>query len=465
MITPAEITVRHLSTFPHGGAAMAAQRLHVGLKRYGVNSQFLYHHNDGTETPAEQEDFQQLTFDKKAHLHAEDGKKLDWLSFRVARFKEKKIHQLFHRHLANRPEGFETYAMARLHYPTPFPQVDDWQQHDVVHLHWISFFLDYPSFFQSIPDHVPIVWTLHDTNAFTGGCHFVSGCEGFQSGCGSCPQIQHPKPNDVSHHSFTAKQLALQNKNVHVVSPSDWLTELAKKSSVWPEHTQFQKIHYGLDLKKFQPIDRNTARQSLGLPKNAKLIAFGAADVTNKRKGVQYLAEALRIVQQQSPQKVECLIFGAGDLEFDSDVSTVHSMGFVEEAARLNQIYSAADMLVIPSLEDNQPQTGLEAMACGTPVVAFEAGGIPEFVRHEQTGLLARLADSNDLAKQMIRLVNDSNLQQRMGKSARAMMEMEFETETQAWHHLKFYRDILQPTSVAAPASVSASQPQRKRAA
>ena len=73
MITPAEITVRHLSTFPHGGAAMAAQRLHVGLKRYGVNSQFLYHHNDGTETPAEQEDFQQLTFDKKAHLHAEDG--------------------------------------------------------------------------------------------------------------------------------------------------------------------------------------------------------------------------------------------------------------------------------------------------------------------------------------------------------------------------------------------------------
>ena len=252
---------------------------------------------------------------------------------------------------------------------------------------------------------------------------------------------------------------------MHVVSPSDWLTELAKKSSVWPEHTQFQKIHYGLDLKKFQPIDRNTARQSLGLPKNAKLIAFGAADVTNKRKGVQYLAEALRIVQQQSPQKVECLIFGAGDLEFDSDVSTVHSMGFVEEAARLNQIYSAADMLVIPSLEDNQPQTGLEAMACGIPVVAFEAGGIPEFVRHEQTGLLARLADSNDLAKQMIRLVNDSNLQQRMGKSARAMMEMEFETETQAWHHLKFYRDILQPTSVAAPASVSASQPQRKRAA
>ena len=130
-----------------------------------------------------------------------------------------------------------------------------------------------------------------------------------------------------------------------------------------------------------------------------------------------------------------------------------------------DRIYSAADMLVIPSLEDNQPQTGLEAMACGIPVVAFEAGGIPEFVRHEQTGLLARQADSNDLAKQMIRLVNDSNLQQRMGKSARAMMEMEFETETQAWHHLKFYRDILQPTSVAAPASVSASQPQRKRAA
>ena len=137
-------------------------------------------------------------------------------------------------------------------------------------------------------------------------------------------------------------------------------------------------------------------------------------------------------------------------------------MGFVEDADRLNLIYAAANMLVIPSLEDNQPQTGLEAMACGTPVVAFEAGGIPEFVRHEQTGLLARQADSSDLAEQMIRLALDSNLQRQMGESARAMMEMEFEVETQAWHHLKLYRDILKSDSRCHAGQVCRVQQPRK---
>lgn len=443
---------------------MAAQRLHRGLKQYGLNSHFVYHLEDGADESVAQEDFQKLTFDKKAHLRGEDGKQLDWLAFRLARFKEKRVHRLFRRHLADRPEGFETYAMARLPYPTPFSPATEWTDHNIVHLHWISFFLDYPSFFQSIPDHVPIVWTLHDTNAFTGGCHFVSGCNSFQSGCGSCPQVRSSGAKDVSRHSFIAKQLALEHRNVHVVSPSDWLSQLAMKSAVWPQNTQFEKIHYGLDLKKFRPLDRDAARRTLGLPEDRTLIAFGAADVSNQRKGFRYLAEALRHVHQQYPQQVECLIFGAGELEFSSDLPMVHSMGFVEDSERLNQIYAAANMLVIPSLEDNQPQTGLEAMACGTPVVAFAAGGIPEFVRHEQTGLLAQRADSDDLGEQMIRLVKDQNLERQMGDAARAMMEMEFETETQAWHHLKLYRDILKAKSVATPGS-NTQLPQRKRAA
>lgn len=444
---------------------MAAQRLHVGLKRYGLNSQFLYHLDDETDSLTEHEDYQQLTFDKKSHLKTDDGKPLDWLSFRVARFKEKRIHKLFHRHLTDRPPGFETYAMARLPYRTPFPAQRMWTEPSIVHLHWISFFLDYPSFFQSIPDHVPIVWTLHDTNAFTGGCHFVSGCDNFESGCGSCPQIERPSKNDVSRHSFVAKQEALRKKNIHVVSPSDWLSELAKKSDVWPANTQFQKIHYGLDLKKFQPMDQKIARENLGLPKDKKLIAFGAADLTNERKGFRFLAEALEQVQQRSGQAVECLIFGAGEPEFSSKLPPVHSLGFIEDTDRMNLVHSAADMVIVPSLEDNQPQTGLEAMACGTPVVAFQSGGIPEFVRHEQTGLLARQSDSNDLARQIIRLANDSSLQNRLSKAARAMMEMEFETETQAWHHLKLYRDILKSTPAAAPAGVPKQPIQPKRAA
>jgi len=465
MITPGEITVRHLSTFPHGGAAMAAQRLHAGLRHYGLNSQFLYHLDDETDSFTQREGYQQLSFDKKSHLKTDDGKQLDWLSFRVARFKEKRIHNLFHRHLTDRPQGFETYAMARLPYHTPLPVQQSWTEHDIVHLHWISFFLDYPSFFQSIPDHVPIVWTLHDTNAFTGGCHFVSGCDNFQSGCGSCLQIQRPSNSDVSRHSFVAKQEALRNKNVHVVSPSDWLSELAQKSEIWPDNTQFQKIHYGLDLKSFRPMDRGTARETLGLPEGKVLIAFGAADLMNERKGFRFLAEALKQVQQESSQEVECLIFGAGEPKLSSKLPKVHAMGFVEDTERMRMIHSAADMVVVPSLEDNQPQTGLEAMACGTPVVAFQSGGIPEFVRHEQTGLLARKSDPDDLARQIVRLANDLSLRDRLGNAAREMMEMEFETETQAWQHLKLYRDILNSTAKAVPANAPERDTQRKRAA
>ena len=424
---------------------MAANRLHEGLKRIGTNSQVLYHIDDREDPPAEPEDYQQLTFDEKAHLQRGNGKKLGWLSLRVARSKEKRIHQLFDRHLTNRPAGFETYAMARLPYPTPFSPTTQWTAHDIVHLHWVSFFLDYPSFFQSIPDHVPIVWTLHDTNAFTGGCHFVSGCDRFRFSCGSCPQTQNPSPKDVSRDSFVAKRRALKNKNVHVISPSNWLLQLAKQSPIWPAQTKFQKTHYGLDLNQIRPVEQREARQKLGLPNDRTYIAFGAADISNRRKGFHFLSEALHKVHQQHPQKVECLIFGAGEIESPANLPPMHSMGFVKDTDQLNTIYSAANMLVIPSLEDNQPQTGLEAMACGTPVVAFEAGGIPEFVRHEQTGLLAKQSDANDLAEQMIRLARDPNMQRQMGQSARAMMENEFETEAQAGHHLKLYRDILKP--------------------
>lgn len=453
MVSPADITVRHFSTFPHGGAAMAAQRLHVGLIKFGLSSRFMYHRDEAPDDRSTIENLHQLSFNKKAHLKTDEGHRLDWLLFRVARIKEKQIHRLYRRHLAERPPGFETYAMARLPYPTPLSFPAGSSKSQIIHLHWISFFLDYPSFFESIPDHTPIVWTLHDTNAFTGGCHFVSGCDRFQAGCGSCPQIQRPGPNDVSRDSFLAKQAALKNKNLHVVSPSNWLMELAKRSSIWPANTQFSKIHYGMDLEKFRPLDRTATRRALGLPIDKQLIAFGAADLMNERKGIRLLALAMAQVERSHPNQIECLVFGEGDPEFLSQLPTIHSMGFVDDARRLNQIYSAANMVVVPSLEDNQPQTGLEAMACGTPVVAFITGGIPEFVRHEQTGLLARPSDPADLAKQITRLVNDSDLQQRLGHAARKMMETEFEVQTQAWQHLKLYRNILSSTAAAKPSN------------
>ena len=285
----------------------------------------------------------------------------------------------------------------------PDPTVLDWDSidADIVNLHWVSFFADFPSFFKSIPKHIPIVWTLHDTHAFTGGCHYTGDCMRFADGCGNCPQVFSPNPQDVSLASLLAKRKAYQGKKIQVVAPCAWMRDLAKRSSVWPKGTRFQKIEYGLELEKFKSIDQKAARAALGLDPGKQLIAFGAMELDNPRKGFEYLLAALEKVKT-SGADCECLIFGSGQIEQTERLPKLNSLGFLDSAERLCEAYSAADVVVVPSIEDNQPQVGLEAMACGTPVIAFDACGLPEYVIDGKTGWLCPVADSEALAQKIL---------------------------------------------------------------
>lgn len=426
--------IAQFNTFPYGGAATAAKRLHQRLRERDVDSQFYFHRNEKGEV--DDSSFHQLQFSEPSF-----GALTGAVQRRIHRRRQRDIYQQFNDHLALRPAGEETFSMAQLPKPTPL----DWHSidADVVHLHWISFFADYPSFFGSIPNHVPIVWTLHDMNAFTGGCHYSNDCTRFKFGCGGCHQVTNSHRNDVSVSSFKVKQKSLRHKNIHVVTPSDWMRDLAMKSKIWPAQATFQTIRLGFDLKQFHPISKTQARQELGIEGDAVLIGFGAEDINSRRKGLQHLLPALS--KLKTDNAVECVVFGSGEIEPSDGLPKVHHFGYVDSARQQALIYSAADIVVVPSREDNQPQVGLEAMACGTPVVAFNAGGIPEYVRDGATGLIAELGNESALAERISWLVNNKQARQTMGERARLMMEQEFELGEQSQEYLSFYSSITSP--------------------
>lgn len=426
-----KISVSHFNTFPYGGAATASLRTHAKLIQQGVDSQYYWFRDERNGAHGPHINQVALTPPKTTFLKSLFGKKKQ-------RQQQKEIYRLFDTHLQNRDPALETFSMARLPEPGAIPAHAS--NVDVVHLHWISFFADYPSFFGSIPHHVPIVWTLHDMNPFTGGCHYSGGCERFTSGCGRCPQIVSPGPQDVSVDSINAKQAALHGREIHVTAPSQWMLDLAKQSPVWPAGTTFTKIHLGFDLETFFPVGRAGARQELGIESDAVLVAFGADDLNSKRKGFHHLLAALR--QLKTDSKVECLVFGGGEIPDDADLPPIHHLGFIDSPDRQRLAYSASDLVVVPSREDNQPQVGLEAMACGVPVIAFDAGGIPEYVRDRETGCLVSLGDEASLAKKISGLCDLESFRTRLGDAALAMVQNEFELscQTQTYHDL--YRSV-----------------------
>ena len=426
------LKVAQFNTFPYGGAATAATRLHKQLRKFEVASQFFFHRNEKSDLG--DMSYKQLEFPEPRYTKIAGA-----MQKRLDRRRQKGIYQQYNDHIALRAPGEETFSMAQLPNPTEL----DWNaiDADVIHLHWISFFVDYSSFFGSIPNEVPIVWTLHDMNAFTGGCHYANDCTRFKYGCGGCPQVTNSSRNDVSASTFRVKQKSLRHKNINVVTPSDWMRELAVRSKIWPEQTTFQTIRLGFDLKEFQPIAKSAARRELGIGEDSVLIAFGAEDINNRRKGLQHLMPAL--ADLTTAKSVECVVFGSGEIESIGNLPKIHHFGYVDSARKQSMIYSAADLVVVPSREDNQPQVGLEAMACGTPVVAFNAGGIPEYVRDGITGLIAKHGDERSLAERISWLVNHSEARLKMGQRARYMMEREFELGQQSRAYLNLYQNAI----------------------
>ncbi len=319
---------------------------------------------------------------------------------------------------------------------------------DVLHLHWTNFgFLSIDDLKELIELKKPIVWTLHDMWAFTGGCHYAGTCDHFIRECGNCYFLRNPNTNDLSHQVWKQKLDLLSGaKNIVFITCSNWLATVARKSSLLGTF-RIEAIPNPIDATIFAPKNKLPIRKKWNIDPDKKIILFGAANILDRRKGFSYLVEALHHLKNnyQHAIAIEIVIFGKNK-HFDVDQLPfpVHQLGLIANQEDMAALYSMADVLVSPSVEDNLPNIIMEALACGTPVVAFDTGGIPDMVDHHQNGYLATFKSSEDLAAG-IQAILFSDREEALAVAARNKVLDNFSNEKVAAQYIDVYQSIINP--------------------
>lgn len=401
-----------------GGAARAVYRLHQGLRAQDINSMMLVKRKDSND-PTVLTTERPLTKATTSIPH-----KLDRLPLRLYPNRQRL------------PWGVNWV-------PHPLAWRVRRINPDIVNLHWVSggfVPLNALSRFYR-----PLVWTLHDMWAFTGGCHYDQECGRFRERCGACPQLRSQHDYDVTRWEWKRKQRLWHDVPFTVIALSRWLAAAARASSLFRDR-RIELIHNGLDLTRYKPLPRHIAREVLSLPQERKLIVFGAmSSTTDRRKGFQYLQPALQDLAAQGwHDQAEVVVFGAARPPRAPDFGLpTHYTGQLSDDISLALLYAAADVFVAPSVQDNLPNTVLEALACGTPSVGFDVGGIPDMIEHQQNGYLARPYEPDDLARGIAWVLADDERLARLSHRCREKAEQEFSQELQARRYRALYEDML----------------------
>lgn len=360
-----------VNTYAHGGAGIACRRLQTALQTQGQETALLYRDTHASKWP----------------FYAERLSFLPYEHDKSVRF---------------------SYSLAN--FGTDISQHPDIQSADIIHLHWINQgFLSLKNIQQLAATGKPIFWTLHDMWAFTGGCHYARGCTHYLQSCGNCPYLRVPNEDDLSNRIWKRKQ-SLFPPNIHFITCSEWLAQEARSSGLL-RNFLIQSIPNPIDTAIFAPISqaqRISIRTQLGVSPSAHLLLFVAMKVSEERKGFKYLLEALQYLKKAYPdQQYEVLVLGKAEQDaIDLLPYPTHMLGMVTDIEILSQWYAVADVFIIPSLEDNLPNTVMESLACGTPVVGFQTGGIPEMVDDAQNGYIVPQRDSAGLGKSIFQVLS-----------------------------------------------------------
>jgi glycosyltransferase involved in cell wall biosynthesis len=313
---------------------------------------------------------------------------------------------------------------------------------DIIHLHWVARMMRLETL---AGFKVPLVWTMHDSWAFTGGCYLPGDCTRYRESCGKCPVLDSSEDADLSRRIWERKKRAWRGLDLTVVTPSKWMADCAMSSSLFHD-VRVEVIPNGIDIHRFRPSDRNTARDAFSLPHDKKLILFGAKEATSDRnKGFHLLVEALRqLASVPGHDRMELVIFGSTEAAPPPDCGLrTHYLGWQQDEANLAQLFSAADLFVLPSLQENLPYTVMEAMACGIPCVAFNQGGVSDLIDQEQNGYLAHPYEATDLARGIAWVLENEERWNGLASHARQKVEQEFAVEKVAERHLALYWEIL----------------------
>lgn len=407
------LRVLHISTYDAmGGAARSTRRIHEGLLQVGVDSRMLVLHTSGQSQQIWQ-------LQPSQHLFVR-------LRRRVLREIRQRQYQKYG---ATRRDPFQPFSDDRTDYSIDVRSF--MPRPDVVNLYWVAGFVDYGQFFHRTPPNIPIIWRLSDMNPFTGGCHYAWDCEKWRAQCGACPELGSVQEEDLSRKIWERKWAVYRKRRIHIVAPSHWIAEEVRESSLLSGQP-VTVIPNGLDTAVFAPQDKRQARKFFDLPEEQSIILTGAANLKDSRKGMKYLVEALR----RLPGAVPAMLVTIGEDQED-DFRQVplpyRNLGHITGDQTLATAYSTADFFIVPSIHENLPNTALEAMACGVPVIGFRTGGIPDIVRHGETGLLASQKDSVDLAAQISWLLDNPQACHVMGSKARKLVKSDYNLQKQAY--------------------------------
>lgn len=417
-----------VNTYDKGGAANACLRLHEGLLKQGLDSKVLL--RDRSKKASRFYRFRPQLAPKSK------------LQFIINKFKSAlRLYGVLKNEQFNGELMFKKTRSKHLEYFS-FPssayditQSPLYEAADVINLHWVADFLDYKSFFEK--NTKPVVWTLHDMNPFTGGEHYTEIYSGMDD-------LGHPIPRELTEEekaifkqNLDYKHRALAHvENLSIVAPSQWLANEAKASYVFqkfPVHC----IPYGINGDVFRPRNQEVARDLFQIPQEKKVILFVADSISSYRKGYQFLNKALEMLKQDNV--VLCAI-GAkqGDL---NTTAKVIELGVINDELLMSMAYSAADVFVIPSLMDNLPNTVLESLMCGTPVIGFPTGGIKDMVKHGENGLITKTISSDSLSLTL----NDflENRAQYDRETIRKLALEHYDLPIQAQAYMSLYNQVL----------------------
>jgi glycosyltransferase involved in cell wall biosynthesis len=388
------IKVVHLCSQDFGGAGKAAYRLHKGLQSIGVDSTMLV--------------LNKRSGDPSVKVLPTDYSGGIVTCSDIPNYDSPIYMQQWRRwytllsNYPKRPAGLEMFTDGTS--DIRLDLIQEIQEADIINLHWVAGSVDCPSAPMAIGGK-PIIWTLHDMNSFTGGCHYAGDCRKYIEGCGACPQLGSDTEHDLSHHVWKQKYDAYNALNINIVTPSRWLGKCASESKLFSRFP-VTVIPYGFPVDIFKPYPKEEVRKALNIPESANVILFGADSVVNERKGFKYL--------------------------------------LIADESQLAMVYSAADVFVLPSLEDNLPNTVVEAMACGVPVVGFDIGGIPDMIEHKKTGYLVKHRDIAGLIEGIEWLISSYDSDANFSKQCREKVDKEYALEVQAKAYKDLYKRIFQ---------------------
>lgn len=407
----------------NGGAAIACYRIYQALKKNGVEVSMLVR--------------DKVSDDKDVYTLNTNffTKFLNFMSFCLERlcilfrlkFKKKNLFQV----------SFDNFGAANL---LSHPLI---KNADVINFHWTSQgMLSLRQLKKLLKENKNIVFTMHDMHYFTGICHYARECKNYETGCGNCLFLNHGKNgDDFSKRLFNLKNGIEHRMKLIYVACSNWLKDTAENSAMFASNRVFS-VPNPIDTGVFRPQDKAAARKKFNLTKKY-VILFGAAKFSDKRKGLKHLIEALRIIHIKHTEfddEIQLLVFGEGDPALIKQLPyACKTAGYIKDEKDLVALYNAANIFVTPSLEDNLPNTVMEALSCGTPCAAFNTGGLPQLIDNNVNGYLAELKNAEDLANGIFKILTAENYTS-YSRGARSKVENNFSEPVIAMKYNEIYR-------------------------